>query len=379
MTDSTRRSIVIRRVLVLVAIVVAALTAAAMLTQRHAKPAAPAQADRTLEFLATDLYTVKRGVFIRSVPVTGTLAPYSEATVKAKIAGELLEISVREGMAVKKGQVLARIDPTEALARLAARDADVAATRAQLDLTEKNRNTQQALVDRNFISRNAFDATQNAYDVAMARLRSAEAERDLARKALADAVLLAPINGFVALRLAEPGERVAVDARLVTIVDLSRLELEVSLPAAVIGEIRPGQKLGIQVDGIAGRTYSGVVERINPATNAGSRSISVYALIDNAGASLRSGMFAQGSIELQRVENSVVIPASSLRSDAGRNYVYVIDAATLKRVEITISRDDATGEVRVLSGLEAGSVIVRNNLGPLRDGASVRILESGRG
>ena len=95
--------------------------------------------------------------------------------MKAKVAGELVEVTVREGESVKHGQVLARIDQTEVLARVAARKADVAAARAQLVWAEKNRNTQKALLDKSFISQNAFDNVQSNYDVAIAKLGAAEA------------------------------------------------------------------------------------------------------------------------------------------------------------------------------------------------------------
>ena len=372
--NRTTGLIFFRRILPAGAVIAAVMViGAANVTGDNAKPTASG-ARAALEFLASDLFTIQRDTFVRSIPITGTLAALTEATVKARVAGDLIEVNVREGMAVKKGQVLARIDPTEVVARLAARDAEVEAARAQLDLAEKNRNTQQSLVDKSFISRNAFDATRNAYDVAVARLRAAEAERALARKSQADAVLLAPISGFVSQRLVEPGERVAVDARVMTIVDLSRLELEATLPAARMGEVRIGQKLVISVEGDPGRQHSGTIERINPATNAGSRSINVYALIGNTGATLRAGMFAQGAIQLRRVDNAVAIPSSAVRIEASKRFVYVIDADTLKRVEVSLGEEDGAGRVLVLSGLDAGGVIVKNNLGVLREGASVRIL-----
>ena len=351
----------------------ALLIAIAQVSGNKAQSAAPGTRS-VLEFLSSDLLTVQNETFVRGIPITGTLHPLNEATVKAKVAGELIEVNVREGMAVKKGQVLARIDPTEVIARLAARDADVEAARAQLDLAGKNRATQLSLVDRNFISRNAFDATQNAYDVALARLRSAEAERALARKSQEDAVLVAPINGVVSQRFAEPGERIALDGRILAIVDLSRLELEATLPAASMGEVRVGQKLSIRGEGAAGRELTGTLERINPATNAGSRSINVYAVIDNAGAHLRAGMFAQGAIQLRRIDNALVIPTAAIRADRGKRYVYIIDGNSLKRAEISPGEDDGAGRTQILSGIAPGDVIVKNNLGILNEAASVRIL-----
>lgn len=353
--------------------VAAVIVTIAKISGIQAQSAAPG-ARAVLEFLSSDLLTVQNETFVRGIPITGTLLPLNEATVKAKVAGELIEVNVREGMAVKKGQVLARIDPTEVHARLAARDADVEAASAQLDLAGKNRATQLSLVDKNFISRNAFDATQNAYDVALARLRSAQAERALARKSQDDAVLVAPINGVVSQRFAEPGERIALDGRILAIVDLSRLELEATLPTASMSEVRVGQKLSIRVEGASARELTGTLERINPAANAGTRSINVYAVIDNAGAHLRAGMFAQGAIQLRRIDNALVIPRSAIRLDGGKRHVYVIDGNTLKRAEISPGEEDGAGRIQILSGIAPGNVIVKNNLGILKEGASVRIL-----
>ena len=222
-----------------------------------------------LEFVPEDLYTTKRDAMARTLPVTGTLMALTTATMKAKVAGELVEVTVREGQPVRQGQLLARIDQTEVQARVAARSADMAAAKAQLQLAEKNRNTQKALLERNFISQNAFDTTQSSYDVAVARLRAAEADLVSARKTLGDSTLYAPFSGIVSERHAQPGERVPLDAKIVSIVDLSVLTLEASVPASAISQVRVGQPVEFRVDGFGERRFNGRIDRINPSTAAG--------------------------------------------------------------------------------------------------------------
>lgn len=357
--------------LIAAAAVAAGITFGAVRGKTPEKPAAKAVA---LEFLPSDLHTVKSAPLERTLPITGTLAPLVEATLRAKAAGELALLAVREGESVRRGGVVARVDQTELQARVAARAADVEAARAQLVLAEKNRATQQALLDKNFISRNAFDSTQSSYDVARARLAAAEADLAVARKALGDAVLVAPFDGVVAERHAQPGERVALDGKVVTLVDLSRLELDATVPASLIGQVRPGQPITFQVDGFGERRFAGRVERINPTTTAGSRSISIYASVDNADRLLRGGMFARGALVLERFDAALAIPASAVREEAGRAYVYVIDAGAVRRRPVELGAEDAAGNVNVLKGLAAGDVIVRSNLGALREGAGVRLL-----
>ena len=354
--------------------VTAALAAAGLAAVRgkraEQKPAAVAP---VAEFLQDDLYIVEPRDLDRVLPLTGSLAPLTEATVKAKVAGELIAVTVREGESVRQGQVLAKIDLTEVEAKVAAREADVAAAQAQLGWAEKNRGQQKALLEKSFISQSAFDNIQSNYDVAAARLRAAEAERVVARKSLGDAVLVAPFSGIVSLRHAQPGERVALDAKVVSIVDLSRLQLEASVPPAAIGQVRIGQAMNFRVEGFGEREFEGRIERINPAATVGSRSISVYAVIDNREGLLRGGMFAQGALTVSHANAVLAVPASAVREEIGQTFVYAIEDGLVKRKNVTVGAPDATGRVQVLEGLAAGDRIVRVNLGALREGMAARL------
>ena len=251
--------------------------------------------------------------------------------------------------------------------------ADVAAAKAQLIWAEKNRNQQKALLDKSFISQSAFDNIQSNYDVAVAKLHAAEAERVVARKSQGDAVLVAPFSGIVSLRHAQPGERVSLDAKVVSIVDLSRLQLEASVPPAAIGQVRIGQTMNFRVEGFGEREFAGRIERINPAATAGSRSISVYAVIDNREGLLRGGMFAQGALTLSRVDGALAVPASAVREEIGQTFVYAIEDGLVKKKNVKVGAPDAAGRVQVLDGLAAGDRIVRVNLGSLREGLTARL------
>jgi RND family efflux transporter MFP subunit len=358
----------------LIAVAAACAIAAAGYASMKRKPAdAAAAAQTVVEFTQQDLTIVEPQPLDHTLPLTGTLSPFNEATLKAKVAGELIQVAVREGESVKQGQVLARIDQTEVQARLAAREADVAAARAQLIWADKNRTTQNALLDKKFISQNAYDNIQSNYDVAVAKLRSAEAELVVARKSLGDSVLVAPFPGIVAQRHVQPGERVPLDAKVITVVNLARLELEAAVPAVEISRLRAGQQVTFRIDGFGERAFGGRIERINPSTQSGSRSINVYVVIDNPEGVLRGGLFAQGTVSLERVEGALVVPASAVREEIGQTFVYAIEGGLVKRKNVTVGAADASGRVQVLRGLAAGERIVRVNLGALRDGAGARL------
>jgi len=366
--------------LILAALVTAGAVYYGMQKRAADKPAAKANAAAApaavLEFLPEDVYTAQAGPLSRTLPLTGTLTALTSATVKAKVAGELQMLSVREGQAVKAGQVIARIDPVEVQARVAARQADMEGARAQLQLADKNRSTQKALLEKNFISQNAFDSTLSSFEVAAARLRAAEADLVSAKKALGDAVLVAPFSGIVSERHAEQGERIAIDGKVVSIVDLSRMELEAAVPASTLAQVRVGQPVEFRVDGFGERRFLGRLERINPATTGGSRSINVYAVIDNADGGLRGGLFAQGDLVLERVEQALAVPASAVREEAGGRFVYVIIDGVLSRRAVKTGGEESTGKVQILEGLKSGERIVKANLGVLRDGARAQIRDS---
>jgi len=368
----TRRSVALAVAVVFILITVSAIALRGR--QNSADAAANAKSGAPVtEFLQDDLYIVEPRNLDRVLPLTGSLMPLTEATVKAKVAGELVAVTVREGESVRQGQVLARIDLTEVQAKVAAREADVAGARAQLVWAEKNRNQQKALLEKSFISQSAFDNIQSNYEVAAAKLHAADSELVVARKSQGDAVLIAPFAGIVSLRHAQPGERVALDAKVVSIVDLSRLQLEASVPPAAIGEVRVGQAMSFRVEGFGERDFAGHIERINPAATAGSRSISVYAVIDNREGLLRGGMFAQGALTLSRIDNALAVPATAVREEIGRTFVYAIDDGIVKRKNVKVGAPDAAGRVQVLDGLAAGDRIVRVNLGSLREGVAARL------
>jgi membrane fusion protein (multidrug efflux system) len=368
----TRRSMIALAVTTLIVLFVAM---AAMRSRQNAADAAASAKSATAvaEFLQEDLFIVEPRTLDRVLPLTGSLTALTEATVKAKVAGELVAVTVREGESVKQGQMLARIDLTEVQAKVAAREADVAATKAQLVWAEKNRAQQKALLDKSFISQSAFDNIQSNYDVAIAKQHAAEAELVVARKSLGDAVLVAPFSGIVALRHAQPGERVALDAKVVSIVDLSRLQLEAPVPPAAIGQVRVGQTLNFNVEGFGERQFAGRIERINPAATAGSRSISVYAVIDNREGLLRGGMFAQGALTLSQIDGALAVPATAVREEIGQTFVYAIEDGLVKKKNVKVGAPDAAGRVQVLEGLGAGERIVRVNLGSLREGVTARL------
>jgi RND family efflux transporter MFP subunit len=131
--------------------------------------------------------------------------------------------------------------------------------------------------------------------------------------------------------------------------------------------------MNFRVEGFDEREFAGRIERINPAATVGSRSISVYAVIENKEGLLRGGMFAQGALTLSRVDGALAVPGSAVREEIGQTFVYVIEDGLVRKRNVKVGPPDATGRVQVLEGLTAGDRIVRANLGSLKEGVTARL------
>jgi len=323
----------------------------------------------TLEFTSADIARIEPRQLARWLPVSGTLQPVNQTTVKAKVSGEVLQVQVREGESVRAGQVLARLDTADLEAKLNDRSGALESSRAQLALAEKTRTQNQALLKQGFISQNAYDSAESNLSVTQGSLKSYEAQVQLARNALRDAVVIAPLTGTLAKRHVQPGEKVNFDSPLFTIVDLGRMELQAMVPANDIPEIRIAMPVELSIDGFGARTFAGSVERINPTTESGTRAILVFVQIPNPDAALRGGMFATGRIRLAEGAAVPTLPLAAIRTEAGQTYVWSVEAGRLARRSVTLGRrDEAAALVELKSTLPADAQVLAARFDNLKEG-----------
>jgi len=366
-------------VAILVALLIGGLVARVLYTrsQERAAAAAPPKAAPPLEITATDTLVARKQTFNRTLAVTGGLKAYNSTVVRAKVAAELKSLSVREGDAVQAGQVIGQLDALEVDLRLQQAEQNAASARAQLDIARRALDNNRALMAQGFISATGLENSVSNDAAARATLQAAVAAVDLARKARVDTRLVAPITGMVSQRLAQPGERVAVDARLVEIVDLSRIELEASVTPEDVGGVKVGQSARLRVDGIA-EPLPAKVARINPSTQMGTRAVMVYlALEPHPG--LRQGLFANGTIDLEN-RSVLAVPTSAVRIDQAEPYVLAVigDRALRRKVTLGVRGElliDGRIEpaVELTSGVEDGALLLRGSTGAVRDGSVVRL------
>lgn len=363
-------------ILPLLAVLALALGVMRALDKRRAEQAAaaPARTTLALDLAPADVITARRVPLSRTLEVSGGLKAVDSALVKAKVAAELRLLRVREGDRVRAGQVIGQLDTTELDWRLRQAEQTAASARAQLDIARRTLENNRALVAQGFISPTGLETSVNNEAAARANHEAAVAAVELARKARADATLVAPIDGMVSQRFAQPGERVPVDGRIVEIVDLSRVELEAAVAPEDVVQLAIGQTATLQVDGLP-ELLRARVARINPSAQTGSRSVLVYLAVEPH-AALRQGLFARGRVAVAQSE-ALAVPLAAVRTDLSQPYVLQVQEgkAVLKTVRLG-ARGEVDGQswVAVVDGLTDGALVLTGTAGAVRDGTPVRLV-----
>jgi RND family efflux transporter MFP subunit len=295
--------------------------------------------------------------------LSGTLQPQQSATILAETAGTVVSVTGAEGQSVARGTELARIvDETasDALrsARVAVQSAQTAVAVAQRDYERAQRLAGAGALPRRDI------------DVGRAQVASAEAQLGQARAQLATAEeragnqrVVASVSGIVSEKRVSTGDVVTPGTPLFTIVDLSTLQLEATVPADAIGMVDPGTLVELEVRGYPGETFRGTVTRVAPSVDPGTGQVRVYVAMPNLGKRLIGGLFAEGTVRtIARI--GLVIPIEALDESGSAPAVVRVRNGVTERVTVqTGMRSDAEGFVEILSGLAEGDTVL---IGPAR-------------
>ena len=379
-----------------------ALVAAAVLgmacasCQREAPAARGGAGAKAQEPRPVRVAEVAEGKLPRTVVVTGTLAADEEIAAGFKVAGRVSEVAVDLGSRVRKGQVLARLDPTDFRIRVEQAEAALRQVRAGLGLipdgtddrvdpektalvrearavlTEAslNRERMALLREKDLIARAEFDAAVSRFMVAEGRYQAAvedvrnrqellserRSSLSLARQQLADAVLHAPIDGAVRERRASVGEFLAAGAPVVQLVRIHPLRLRVAVPERDAAAVRIGQPVRVRPEG-ASAEHSGRVVRLSPAIQEQNRTLVVEAEVANNEGRLRPGSFARAEIVVEPDRAAVLVPATAIVTFAGIEKVFGVKDGLAVEKRIRTGRRSGD-RVEVLEGLASGEQVV---------------------
>ncbi len=335
--------------------------------EKDEKPAVP------LAFTAQEVVRPQLTRLPAVIEFSGPLVAPQTAVLRARVGGTLLALDVSEGSRVRAGQVLGRIDLAEASSRVAERRAMVESARTTLAQAQRSHSSNERLAQQQFISGIALDNSRAAVETAQAALNAAQASLDTQQVLLRDGGLAAPISGIVAKRLALPGEKIGAQQELLTIVDISRLELAGSVGTHEVARLNAGLPVMVQVEGLT-QPVAGRIARIAPAAEPGTRSIGVTIELPNADERLRAGQYALARATLADDTERLTVPVAAVGSTAGQDHVWLIEGGKLARRAVTLGRrDESSGRVEVLQGLQPDAQVLGARFDNLREGQQATV------
>ncbi len=325
----------------------------------------------TFALKSTDVLVAERLSINQVEPVSGTVRAVNAVTLRSTMSAVVTRIDALEGATVKAGQVLAQLDADDTRARLQQAQQQSNAAKAQVELAKRQRDNNRALVEKGFISSTALVSSDSNYATALANYEAALAAQQIAKRGLEDAALRAPFSGVVTQRHVKAGERVAVNAPVVDIVDVSQLEVEVLLPIAASSGLKTGQTATLSLESQP-QPITAKVARINPSIDAGSRSVRIYLSIPTGKA--RVGEFATGELTVGSLEGTAV-PLDSIRTDQPSPYVQVVRDQTIVHTTVQILATGRAGETRyaIVEPLPAGTTVLSPTAGLIANGTAVTL------
>lgn len=338
----------------------------------------------------------EEGRLARTVAVSGTLAADEQAQLGFKVAGRLEKMLVDIGSPVRRGQVVARLVPTDFELKVRQAETALQQARAQLGLptdgasdvvdpaqtagakqaaatlkqAQLNRDRMAKLLEEQLIPRSDFDTVEANLGVAEGRYQEAvetartrqallaqrKSELEIARQQLADSVLTAPFDGAIRERLVSPGDYLAAGAPVAVLVRMHPLRLKLAVPEREAAGIQKGQPVRLAVEGVPDK-HTGQVARISPAISEDNRTLMVEAEVPNTDGSLRPGAFARAEIVIQAGDPAVLVPASSIVTFAGIEKVVSVKDG--KAVEKRVRTGRHSGDqVEIVEGIEAGDPVI---------------------
>src|SRR5882672_8554828 len=354
---------------------------------------------------------VEETPFGETVTANGTLAAFDQSTAGVKVAGRLSSISVDLGSVVRRGQVVAQVEPNDYKLRVQQAEAALGQARArlglspegaddkvnleqtgtvrqakaQLDEARLNRERAVRLVEQGVVARADFDAADAAYKVAQSHYQDAfeeirnrqallaqrRSELALARQQLADTVVHAPLDGIVQQKRASVGEYLAAGAPVVDIVRMNPLRLQAQVPERDAANVRFGQNVRVSIEG-DGKIYLGQIKRLSPVITQQNRMLMVEADVQNDGG-LRPGSFAKAEIVTNDAKMAVTVPNNAIVTFAGIEKVIVVQNG--KALEKPVTTGRRSGEwTEILTGVSVGDQVIVDP-GNLQSGMTVEVVQ----
>jgi membrane fusion protein (multidrug efflux system) len=359
------------RTAALLALTAAALTATAC-KKADSASAAPAKVETML--VGPENVTVVRVQQIKTGPaISGALAPLNSATIRSEMSGAVVQTFAEAGQPVRAGQALAQIDA--AVLRDQALSAKSAVTTAEssYEIARRDLQRNETLEKAGAIAERNVETSRNQVLGAQAQLSNARAQLANVQKMLDKASVQAPFSGVVAQRQVSAGDVVSPGTALFTVVDPGSMQLEASVPAEQLGQVRVGMPIDFTVNGYPNRAFTGRITRVNPTADPTTRQVKIVAAIPNAGNTLVGGLFAEGRVSTE-TRTAPMVPLGAVDERGLRPSVIRLKNGKIEKVDVQLGIRDAAAEtVEITGGLAAGDTVLLGAARGISPGTPVRV------
>ncbi|MBC3873408.1 efflux RND transporter periplasmic adaptor subunit [Undibacterium flavidum] len=320
-----------------------------------------------------DVLNLQNNALASGPVVTGSIQPERKADLRAEVSTVVLQVLKENGEAVKRGDVIVRLDETSIRDNL--NSANDAARNAALALDQADRNLQRLKTLRasGMTSMQALDDAEVRRNTAQSEVSAAKARAVQAQQQLQRTVVRAPFDGVVSERKVSAGDTALAGKELVKVIDPNSMRFVGRVSADKIGMVKTGQSVSFRINGYANQEFRGKVTRLDPAANDVTRQVEVLVAFSDSKQPRVSGLYAEGNIEAETV-SALMLPEAAIVKSGDKSFAWKIQGKTLNKVELALgSRDVRTGNYEVRRGVVAGDVIMRNPSSNFKEGQTVEM------
>jgi membrane fusion protein (multidrug efflux system) len=326
-----------------------------------------------LVIAAEDIITIQANALASGPVVTGSIQPERKADLRAEVSAVVLQVLKENGDAVRKGDVLVRLDQTSIRDNLNSAEDNARNAAQSLDQAERNLQRLKTLRASGMTSLQALDDAEVRRNGAQSELSASNARAVLARQQLGRTIVRAPFDGVVSDRKVSAGDTAAIGKELLKVIDPNSMRFAGQVSADKISLVTVGQAVSFRINGYPGQEFRGKVTRVDPSANDVTRQVEVLVSFNDAKQPRVSGLYAEGIIEAANVK-AVTLPESVVVKAGDKTSAWRVKGNTLNKVDLSLgARDPRTGNYEVRSGLAEGDIILRSPSSSFKEGQTVEL------
>lgn len=334
----------------------------------------PKEQDKPVVVLPVYAIKVSLAPSTNSLSLSGEVRPRTESVIGFRVAGKLIERKAEVGAVVKRGDVLARLDPQDLSLQTKAVEAQSSAAQAELAQQVADLERSQSLLKQGFISQAEFDRRKNVLNIARSRVAEVDSAQRSSRNQLDYSVIRADEAGVVTAIDAERGQVLTAGQPVVRIAQGNAKEIAVTVAENRLAALQAATQLTINLSAAPGKTYLGTLREVSPVADPATRTFAARIAVPNADAAMRLGMSARVTVQ-GNAQPVMVLPLTALYRNGGKTAVWVVDPATstVRLTSVTVTTVQEEGAV-IGEGLKAGEMVVTAGVQKLQAGQKVRVV-----